>query len=114
MLDYLFELKNKEFIFACLNLLKEKGLLTDENIKIMTNSDTCHRKFCFQYPILCEVPSVGSISREMFMDATGNRRYYPQPYQINGKRYIVCNDWYNGKIRDNRTPFVDWITRLMR
>ena len=114
MLDYLYKLKNKEFIFACLRILKEKSLLTDVNLKALTGKSTCYNHFDFSYPILTEVSPIGTIPREMFVDASDNRRYYPDTFVVNGRRFIVCNDWYYGKTRDNRTRFVNWIEGMIK
>ncbi len=110
MREILLSLKNKDFIFQCLELLIKSQRKKD--IESLTDKDFCKHRFDMNYAILQEVSIVGSIPNKDFLDHCGNRRYYPQPVSAFGKRYIVCNDWYyNTKInmRDTRTDFVNWV-----
>lgn len=100
-------MKNKEFAYECIHLLIKKG--QTECIEHLIDRDYCKRHFDMNYPILQEVSPVGTIDLSMFTDHAGNRRYYPQPIQYNGKRYILCNDWYYGTQRDTRTDFIEWV-----
>jgi len=90
-------------------LLKELDLLTEETLTVLTSRNLCNSKFGFLYPILQEVSTDGKVPIEMFMDSTKHRRYYPDIFKLDERRFIVCNDWYFGKVRDNRTPFIHWL-----
>lgn len=49
-------LNNKKFAYSCLDLLKEKGQLSQSEIQILTNEDECKRLFCCsKFPVLSEV-----------------------------------------------------------
>lgn len=103
-------LKNKDFAFKMITLLIRKN--QPQNLQLLTDPNFCKTKFDMNYPVLQEVPQVGSVPKEMFMDSAGNRRYYPEPISAFGTRYILCNDWYyKGKSsqRDTRTNFVNWV-----
>ena len=113
--EELLELKNKEFIFACLDILKTMSNV--DYISVLTNPDECKRRFDMYYPVLQEVPILGSIAREYVTDTTGHRRYYPNTFTVNGRRFVVCNDWYyvtKANRRDTRTDFVNWIFRSIK
>ena len=108
----LLELKNKDFIFKCLEILIDKNRESD--IIKLTDPDFCKRNFDMNFAILQEVSMYGEISENDFKDSSFNRRYYPQQIVAFNKRYIVCNDWYyKNKVnpRDTRTNFVDWVLR---
>lgn len=102
------KLKNKEFVFHCLEHLKKSGNFSEDKLAKLTNKNFCKDKFDMNYPVLQEVNYAGSINKEMFLDHAGNRRYYPDTIIINEKRYIVCNDWYYGSTRDTRSEFARW------
>ena len=110
MRDQLLSLKNKDFIYQCLEILINGQRKAD--IEKLTDQDFCKRRFDMNYAILQEVSVLGPIPTHDFIDHCGKRRYYPQPVSAFGKRYIVCNDWYyNTKTntRDTRTDFVNWV-----
>jgi len=107
-MEGMLKLKNKEFVFHCLEHLKKNSNLSDEKLASLTNKIFCKDKFDMNYPILQEVNFAGSINKERFLDHNGNRRYYPDTIIINNKRYIVCNDWYYGNTRDTRSAFARW------
>jgi hypothetical protein len=113
MEDFL-QLKNKDFIFSCLDLLKSKDKLTESVLLNLTSASYCHRRFTCMYPILVEVSFVGTIDRRVFLGGTDNRRYYPEKYYIKNRAFIVCNDWYYSKRRDNRTPFIHWLGEVIQ
>ena len=105
-------LKNKDFIFRCLEILTHSNCPADLWLKVLLSSDTCHNLFSMQYPILQEVSRLGSVQKEMFLDCCGRRRYYPDIFKFDDRQFIVCNDWYYGNRRDTRTPFIKWIKQI--
>jgi hypothetical protein len=112
MREALLSLKNKDFIYRCLKILIDSQRQKD--LEKLTDPDFCKRCFDMYYAILQEVSLYDELPQACFRDHCGNRRYYPQPIEAFGKRYIVCNDWYyNGKTtkRNNRTDFVNWVAR---
>ena len=112
-------LKNKDFAETCVMILRELNL-SDENMEVLLNvektNNAMNGRYSFTYPILKEVPMTGSISYEMRLE-NGNPRYYPKRYFLNGKAYLLCNDWYyplphKKNVKDNRTPFLNWIFQI--
>lgn len=109
--DEILNLKNKDFVFKCLYILREKN--RKEDIDRLTDVDFCKTRFNMYYAILQEV-NFDINDEKIFMDNCGYRRYYPDIVTLFNKKYIVCNDWfYNNKTntRDTRTPFVRWVVR---
>lgn len=110
MKDELLKLKNKDFALRCIKILEQER--REQDIIRLTDADYCKQKFDMNYAILSEVSRFGSVDRSAYLDATGNRRYYPDILDLFGRRYILCNDWYyNNKTntRDTRTDFVNWV-----
>ncbi len=113
MKEALLSLKNKDFIYRCLQILINSHRQKD--FEKLTDPDFCKNLFDMNYAILQEVALYDDLPQTSFCDHCGNRRYYPQPVEGFGKRYIVCNDWYyKGKtsVRDTRTDFVNWVFRI--
>lgn len=108
--EQILQMKNKDFVYQCLNILIEKG--REKDVEKLTDPVYCKRKFDMNFSILQEVPRCGAILQADFFDHAHNRRYYPEPIIAFDKRYIVCNDWYYNtrtNKRDTRGEFVDWI-----
>lgn len=109
----LLKLKNKDFIYCCLNILNDAKRFND--IELLTKSSICKERFDMNFSVLKKAPSIGSIDEGFFRDNAGNRRYYPAPIILGvNNRYIVCNDWYynlKSSTRDTRTRFVNWVLK---
>ncbi len=106
------KLNNKEFAYRCLNILKEKGCLNDEEIYLLTNEDECKKRFsCSKFPILNEVSVKGPIKEEDCYDEKGRQRFYKERIYVLGRAFVVTNHWYgpNKAMADNRTPFMNWV-----
>lgn len=105
-------LDNKKFAYSCLNLLKDKGCLTEEMIQILTDEEECKRLFCFsKFPILSEVSLQGPLENADCYDERGRQRFYKEKIYAAGRAFVVSNHWYGpGKsMPDNRTPFLQWV-----
>ncbi len=112
MKEKLLMMKNKDFIYKCLEILIRDE--REDDINKLTDPCFCKDKFDMYYAIIQEVSLYGEIPEKDFRDNCLNRRYYPQPVIAFGKRYIVCNDWYyktKANNRDTRTNFVNWVLR---
>jgi len=113
-MEALLKMKNKEFVLACIELMRRNDNVTTLQWTQLTSKNFCKNNFDMNYPILKEVNLIGSIDEKMFNDAKGNRRYYPDAMKIGDKRYIACNDWYYGENRDTRTKFIHWVMSQLR
>ena len=80
------DMKNKEFIFACLNTLKSKDVISDSVLSILTNSDECGKRFCCSsgFSILIEVPCGCDDEYLKKICYFGKqRRYYQERFIVN-------------------------------
>lgn len=106
------KLANKEFVFECLKLMDEYGLLED-NLTILTDEQECKETLGHYYPILLEN------TKENITDNKNlDKRYYKDFFIYNNKEYYVTNDWYEKtkdktNKRNNRPIFVEWIHSLL-
>lgn len=113
------DMNNKEFIFSCLNKLKNANKLTENVISVLTSSDECHNRFnCSSgFAILMEVPTNCTEDElRKLCSFAGIRRYYQDRYVIDGRTFVVENHWYgpNKSNPDNRTPFLIWVNSLTK
>ena len=115
-LTNLLSFKNEKFVFECFKLLLKKEI-KDEDIDILISLEKTNTIIKtnnrYTYPIIKEVPEL-VFDENIYCFEKNNRRYYSEPININGKYYILCNDWYypsEGKknTKDTRTPFLKWL-----
>jgi len=105
---HIISLSNKDFIFACLKIMEEQGLLNEENLAILTSKELCHSKCGFPiYAILMEVNLSLSYTQQCYI--SGINRYYPNQFELGEKQYYVCNNWYP----EYRSKFVEWLASLI-
>lgn len=107
-------LENKDFVYSCLELLKENNCLNEEEIGILTNEDECKRLFnCSKFPILSEVNQEEALGDDDCYDDQGRQRFYKKKIYVDNRAFVVSNHWYgpNKSMPDNRTPFLRWIFR---
>jgi hypothetical protein len=105
-------LDNKKFAYSCLNLLNEKGSLTEAEIQILASEEVCKRLFCCsKFPVLSEVSLHGQLEVADCYDERGRQRFYKEKIYADGRAFVVSNHWYGpGKsMPDNRSPFLQWV-----
>ena len=112
-------LENREFIFCCLDYLKDR-LHINQILATLTDAEQCGKLF-FCRPgkaILLEVTNMDeSEIRQARYDGGSQVRYYNDLFRINDRAFLVTNYWYksvsevksNRKVKDNRTPFLQWV-----
>ena len=97
-------LENKEWIFLCLNSLKEYNLLNGEILQKLTNFDYC-REFFQQYFTAVLVTDVPSELK---------KRVYNELFILDDNhKYWVSVEWYNKGTKINRKNFTEWVIRLI-
>jgi len=111
-------LPNKQFAFYYLNRLNDQNLITDEMLSSLSCRDFCRQKFnCSSFPILMEVPMDCSEEELKKLCHIGfKRRYYQERIRIRNRSFVVTNHWYgpNKSMPDNRTPFEQWATYILK
>ena len=108
-------LENKQFAYACLNLMQEHGLLDDATINTLTSIEACQHLFhcSSKFAVLQEVP-LNCSEADLYSychDCTGKQRYYKGKITAAKRTFVVTNHWYgpNKSMPDNRTPFLGWV-----
>ncbi|MDD3416223.1 MAG: AAA family ATPase [Lachnospiraceae bacterium] len=109
--EKLLPLENQKFAFACIDLMKEHSLLTENNLKLLADKEMCaftlkHNNF---HGIFFELDS-DTDENEQKDGQDGRPRYYAENYDIDGVKYAVSSQWRPvTDTDDSRTPFVNWI-----
>lgn len=111
--------ENSEFVETIMLFLVEHAVLEKEDVENLASQEWCSRNLHSSYPILREVDT-----RENLVDQLKDRpgakqnRYYPRVYSFFGYDYVACSQFYglgkNGKSRDNRTPFYNWVLNKLK
>ena len=109
------KMENKEFAFYCINELKKAGAMTDDVLRILTDSRICRDWFSFSsgFAILNEIPRDYSEEDIQKARCVGTRyRYYKEVITVGERNFLVTNHWYgpNKSLKDNRTPFYLWVS----
>ena len=109
----LMPLDNKQFIFTCLNFMKDNNLLEDNIIEILENVIECRKMFkCFTLNGIIQKIDAESSFDEQCKDDKGVSRYYTgenEKFEILNQKYYVNSQW-----KENARPlFVEWINDLV-
>jgi hypothetical protein len=86
--------------------LIRNNLLSGEMIQHLLDEKYSKLTFDVNYPILRKINADQSTFDQRMIN--GYSRYWSTIYKINGKRYFICNDWYE----KSRTKFINWVDRL--
>lgn len=118
LLERVMPLENKQFIFACLDLMKEHNLFNVSTIGVLQSKEDCAAMFKHNsaHGILYKVDTAKSEQEQdnQRLGADGRRRYYEDKYEIEEDRYFVSSEWRPVTADENpREPLVDWIISLM-
>lgn len=117
--EYLYMVENKEFIFACLDLMKEKNLFNNDTLSILQSKEKCASMFKHNSVsgILVHVDKELSEGEQegLKIGADGRRRYYDERYQIGNEEYFVSSEWRKVTEEINpREAFVEWVFSMMK
>lgn len=71
--------------------------MTSVAIKSLTVKQESYDLLGLRLPLLVECGGHGgeSCKREIIKDESKTYRYYIQPYDINGKKYHICSQWWS-------------------
>lgn len=73
------------------------GAASDEEIELMQQADYSKRVFDLNYPLLARA--------ERF----DRSRYYVTPFTVRGTRYVLCSQWFESSINNDRPYLLRWI-----
>jgi hypothetical protein len=86
--------------------LIEKGILTEDIIEQLTDTKFSKETFKLRYAMLKKINNSQSLYVQRMVNGYG--RYYSHKYEINGKKYLLCNDWYER----SRIELLNWLDKL--
>lgn len=78
----------------------EAGYASEEEVRHMQTKEYSKSTFDIQYPLLVAADS-----------DFNSARYYANPLWIRGKKYHMCNDWYERMYNDDRSYLLSWIDK---
>ena len=90
-IEYLLSLKNQDFAFETINILKEYA--DEELLRILCSSDESKKYTKHFRAILIDVTEDIENNIEYYKDEIA-ARYYKETIDINNIKYIISNDWY--------------------
>lgn len=109
------EKSNVEFVESAFKLIEDCGLITQENIKFLTDAAALRRKHRnFKFPfmpnegVLRQVTNYNDVfdSKDMPRFYKGNDRRV----ELEGKMYVIANDWYQDNTPcPNKRQFYNWL-----
>ncbi len=101
------QLKIGVLVRTCVKELIEKDNISVDLVNWLSNSKYCKNTFDINFPFLKEVENDRSLSEQCKIN--GYDRYWKDQYNINGKSYLLCNDWYER----NRKKFERWFSNIV-
>lgn len=99
------ELKPSQAVLNRFNELIERGLISDDILKMLTDKEGS-AKAGFRYPFLKEFSEGDSLKERAYIK--GFSRYYAKPVVVNGKQFLICNDIYKATV----PKFMEWADTL--
>lgn len=103
---------NAEFSNIIMSLLEKYQILSENDIKLLSDRAESRKKFSSEYAYLKEIDVASELSPQL-KSPDGRNRYYGNTYVLNGKTYVMTSQLYglgggNGH-KNNRNPFHAWI-----
>jgi len=78
------------------------NLFNDEDIKNLLCKEYSNLNTGCAFPVL-------TLDEKNTFDSNGRRRYYKQPIEINGKKFYICKEWFEG----DRKKLVPWMKKYL-
>ncbi len=102
------KLKIGLLVRATLPQILELELLSEMEVKKMTEDGYSKMSFDMNYPVLKKVDENISIKdNRMVGDHT---RYYAEPFNYKGSSYLISSEWYDR----NQEDYIRWLKRKVR
>jgi hypothetical protein len=99
-------LKIGELVRDSFDKLIERNALGIEEVELLLQNKYSKQRFDVNYPVLKAFIEGANFSDQR--NINGYPRYYSNILKINGKKYLLCNDWYDR----NRRYFLTWLNRF--
>lgn len=92
-------LKIGQVVRTALRSILESGIVSDEEIELLQKKSYSKKNFDIQYPLLVKTTQGSSPVR-----------YYADPIFINGVKYYLCSEWYEGSSNNDRPLLMKWMS----
>ena len=86
--------------------LLAKRLLSDEQVKFLTDKDFCKESLGINYPLLKEVEKTQPLKEQKAVNKYP--RYYAKPVIIGDKSYLICKEFFE----TSRKSYLEWLYSL--
>jgi hypothetical protein len=97
-----------ELVRATLPQILELELISELEVKKMTEQDFSKLVFDMNYPVLRIVNENLSILENRSIGEY--TRYYAQPHSYKGSRYLISSEWYDR----NQEGYIRWLKRKVK
>ena len=97
------ELKVGQIAQQVLRPMLEAGYASEDEVRHMQTKEYSKSTFDIQYPLLVAADSDINFAR-----------YYAVPLWIRGKKYYMCNDWYEKAHNDDRSYLLSWSDKRLK
>lgn len=103
------KIKVGKFVSQSLHELFLQKEIPNELLQMLQDADYSKEQIGSTYPLLIEIDE--DINSNVII--SGSSRYWTsKPVKINNREFFICNDWYEGLNRNNRTEFVKWFLQI--
>ncbi|MEH6942048.1 HNH endonuclease [Bacillus sp. JJ722] len=98
--------EKKEGVIAqtVLKKILESNKIPITEIQLLQTQEYSKSTLNLNYPLLKEINYMSDVDQQK-KDHKGRNRYYKTPIVVNGKKYLLCSQWYNY----NRQYLLKWI-----
>ncbi|MED0971378.1 P-loop NTPase fold protein [Bacillus paramycoides] len=96
-------IKIGEYVKTTFEKLVNSSVISPAIIQNLLDLDYSKDTFGLNYPFLKEIDDTTSISLQVKIN--GNNRYWVKTFEIEGKGYLVCSQWY----KNMSTEFERWV-----
>lgn len=103
------EMKIGMLVRSTLRRLFAEGKITDDEIERVQTYDYSKEAFNINYPLLKEVDKTKLINIQRLVN--DRPRYWNELFSVNGKQYLVCQEWFE---YNNRAYFMKWLEGIDR
>jgi len=105
------DLKVGKYVKSYLHNFFNRKVIPNDLLANLKDKEYSKEMIGLTYPLLIRtIP--GENYKEKVSFSGGSRYWTDKMIKINGEYYYICNDWYEGSTRNNRTTFNKWINQI--
>jgi hypothetical protein len=103
-IDRISEKKEGVIAQTVLKEILESNKIPNTKIQLLQTKAYSKETFNLNFPLLKEINYTNDVDQQK-KDLKGRNRYYKSPIKVNGKKYLLCSQWYDY----NRQYLLNWI-----